>query len=97
VDGQTSATANLTVGVGSEILSKWYVDPTNVISVAGYALMNARIVYRIRFSGLGLEATLAARNIFNKEYIAFTEPDPDGNSYQPAAQREVFTGFRITR
>ena len=28
-------------------------------------------------------------------YIAFTEPDPDGNSYQPGPMGEVFISARI--
>jgi hypothetical protein len=36
------------------------------------------------------------KNIFNVNYIAFTEPDPDGNSYQPAAGREVFIGIKTS-
>jgi hypothetical protein len=38
---------------------------------------------------------LFGRNLGNKEYIAFTEPDPDGNSYQPAPERELFLQVRI--
>jgi len=34
-------------------------------------------------------------NAGNVEYIAFTEPDPDGNSYQPGPTREVFAGVRL--
>jgi len=30
------------------------------------------------------------RNIFDKTYMAFTEPDPDGNSYQPGPGYEIF-------
>jgi len=28
-------------------------------------------------------------------YVAFTEPDPDGNSYQPGAVQECFVGLRV--
>ena len=41
------------------------------------------------------EVTLAVRNATDVEYIAFTEPDPDGNSYQPAPTREIFGGVHI--
>ena len=39
-----------------------------------------------------LEAFVAGRNVTGVEYIAFTEPDPDGNSYQPGPTRELFAG-----
>jgi len=31
------------------------------------------------------------------QYIAFTEPDPDGNSYQPGPEREFFVGVRVNQ
>jgi hypothetical protein len=27
--------------------------------------------------------------------MAFTEPDPDGNSYHPGTTREAFVGFKV--
>ena len=39
--------------------------------------------------------TLLGKNLTGKEYIAFTEPDPDGNSYQPEPGRQVFAGVRL--
>jgi len=96
-DGQYAPTRNLTLGLSAQLLSAWYVDPSNAAKVDGYALMHARIAYRLRLGGAGVEVTGAVRNIFAKQYIAFTEPDPDGNSYQPAAEREVFVGLRFTR
>ena len=40
------------------------------------------------------EVSLQGRNIFGVEYYGFTEPDPDGNSYQPAATAEWTIGLR---
>jgi iron complex outermembrane receptor protein len=94
VDAQLTL-GDVTLGVGTQALSKWFVDPSNVASVAGYALLNARVGYRLVLSGTDAELTLAVRNILAKEYIAFSEPDPDGNSYQPGARREVFVGLRV--
>ena len=96
-DGQVTIARNVTVGVSGEWLSRWYVDPSNATSVDGYVLMHARLGYRFTVGGTDLETTFAVRNIFDKEYIAFTEPDPDGNSYQPAAVREFFVGMRVVR
>jgi outer membrane receptor protein involved in Fe transport len=44
------------------------------------------------YSGL---LSLQARNIGNVRYVAFTEPDSGGNSYQPGPGREIFGGLRI--
>ncbi len=95
VDGQLAATDKLTLGVSADLLSQWYVDPSNATSVDGYTLMHARSAYRLSLFGMNAEATVAIRNLFAKQYIAFTEPDPDGNSYQPAAEREFFVGLKI--
>jgi hypothetical protein len=38
---------------------------------------------------------LSGRNAFGKYYIAFTEPDPDGNSYQPGPMDEWFITARF--
>jgi outer membrane receptor protein involved in Fe transport len=81
--------------VSAEGLSRWYVDPGNAATVPGYALMHARMAWRVRLAGVGTELSVAVRNIFAKQYIAFSEPDPDGNSYQPAAEREIFAGLRL--
>jgi hypothetical protein len=32
---------------------------------------------------------ISGRNAFGKNYIAFTELDPGGNSYQPGAKEEM--------
>ncbi len=95
LDAQYGFAYGLTLGVSSELLDKWYVDPGNATTVPGYALLNARASYRLELSGAPAELTLAVRNFFAKRYIAFTEPDPDGNSYQPAAEREIFVGLSV--
>jgi len=88
-------TRHLTVGVSADALSRWYVDPGNVASVDGYTLFHARVAYRLRAAGTPVEASVSVRNIFGVKYMGFTEPDPDGNSYQPAAEREVFVGLKL--
>jgi iron complex outermembrane receptor protein len=95
VDAQYTFRNVVTLGAGTQALSKWYVDPSNTKSVAGYALLNARLAWKLHLSGTEADLMLSARNILGKKYIAFTEPDPDGNSYQPAAEREIFLGLRV--
>jgi len=96
-DARYTFGGRLTVGVSAELLSKWYVDASNATSVDGYTLLNARLAYRLPLRAPDLEVTGAVRNIFAKQYIGFTGPDPDGNSSQPAAEREVFIGLRLSR
>jgi iron complex outermembrane receptor protein len=96
-DAQYTIAHRLTLGATAQMLSKWYVDAGNATSVNGYTLLNARLAYRLPLGEVAPEATIAVRNIFAKQYIAFTEPDPDGNSYQPAAEREIFVGLRFSR
>jgi iron complex outermembrane recepter protein len=82
-------------GVGTEMVSSWFVDQTNEASTDGYALVNPRLSYRWKTGGTTAEIMLSVRNLFGTEYIAFTEPDPDGNSYQPGPTRQIFLGARI--
>ncbi len=73
-----------------------YVDPGNTMTADGFALFAPRVGYRWQGSGYQAEIMLQSRNVFGDEYIAFTEPDPDGNSYQPGPTRETFLGIRIS-
>jgi hypothetical protein len=43
-----------------------------------------------------MELIISGRNIFNVLYYGFTEPDPDGNSYQPAPTAEWSLGLRLS-
>jgi iron complex outermembrane receptor protein len=76
-------------------LSRAYVDATNVASIDGYSLLGARIGYRLRLGGREAELFASGRNLTGTEYIAFTEPDPDGNSYQPGPEAEYFGGVQL--
>lgn len=85
----------LSLGLGAQVQSRSYVDPTNVAYIGGYALWDARVGYSWQASRSRGEVYVAVTNAFGKKYIAFTEPDPDGNSYQPGPRRELFAGVRI--
>ncbi len=61
----------------------------------GYNLYNAQIIYKWNIKSLSGEISIAARNITGVNYIAFTEPDPDGNSYHPGPRREFFATMKI--
>ena len=83
----------LTVGIETTMQSDWQVDPENSATVAGFALWGARLAYRWRLAGWEGDVTVAGRNVFGASYMAFTEPDPDGNSYQPGPRQAVYAGI----
>jgi iron complex outermembrane recepter protein len=76
-------------------LSRAYVDATNATWIDGYTLLGLRLARRFTIGGRQVEAFVSGRNLADVEYIAFTEPDPDGNSYHPGPEREVFAGVRL--
>jgi hypothetical protein len=41
------------------------------------------------------ECSLFVRNLTAAKYMAFTEPDPDGNAYHPGPSREFFGNIKI--
>jgi len=92
IDLQYNIIPELYIGFGSEIYSRSYIDGANILaeSVPGFALFNARLGYVTNLFGYQCEASLNAKNIFNRKWVAFTEPDPGGNSYQPGAPFEIF-------
>jgi len=82
-------------GLGIDAVSKAYVDPTNRPYIDGYGLLNSRISKTFQTRSASGTIFAMGRNLTGKRYIAFTEPDPDGNSYQPGATREVFGGIQF--
>jgi iron complex outermembrane receptor protein len=100
-DAEYSLIPALKAGAGLDYVSGWYIDATNRIFENGYgrtdpyALVHVRLRYMFRFGGTPMELILSGRNIFNVLYYGFTEPDPDGNSYQPAPTAEWSLGLRL--
>lgn len=102
-----SINKNFTVSMATEYQSEWAIytdakayngelDPAIFRNWQdGFNLYHARIGYMWEIKGLKGEISLAARNITNADYMAFTEPDPDGNSYQPGPGREFFANIKI--
>ena len=98
---------HIKVSVGTEYQSKWAIytdakvyagklDPTVYKNwQSGFNLYNAEISYVWHFKGLNGEFSLSARNLTGETYMAFTEPDPDGNSYQPGPKQEYFGRLKI--
>ncbi len=98
---------NIKLSLGTEYQSRWAIytdskayngelDPAIYQNwQKGFNLYNVRISYQWNKWGLKGEFSLSTRNIFGAEYMAFTEPDPDGNSYQPGPGREFFGNINI--
>ena len=95
-DAEYIPVKHLRLGASVEYRSKWYVDPTNVPFCDGYTLLHARIAYQFISKGMrSAEIMISGTNLTDKKYIGFSEPDPDGNSYQPAPGRQYFAGLHV--
>ncbi len=96
-DAQYEIVPHLYVGLSTEVLSKAYIDGANVETeaVEGYALFNGRIVYDWSLSKFNGQISFNATNLGDKKYVAFSEPDPGGNAYQPGAGRQFFGNLKI--
>lgn len=87
----------LSLKLSSEYSSKWFIDGANLESEAAndYLLFNIRAAYKLNIGDISGEINITAKNITDKKYLGFTEPDPGGNAYQPASGREFFGGVKI--
>jgi len=92
IDLQYNILPSLYIGFGAEAYSRSYIDGANIVaeSVPGFALFNARLGYVTTLFGYDCVASVYAKNLFSRRWIAFTEPDPGGNSYEPGAPFEMF-------
>jgi iron complex outermembrane recepter protein len=95
------------IGFGVEYQSEWaiYTDAkayNNELDPAiyrnwqdGFTKLNAEVAFLWNFGMFNGEISLSVRNLTDEKYMAFTEPDPDGNSYQPGPGREFFGNLKI--
>lgn len=109
LDGEYKITPALSAGAALEYVSSWYLDSTNRVyefdaahfpgvlygKTDPYALVHVRLSYKFEVAGAPWEVILSGRNILGAEYYGFTEPDPDGNSYQPAPTAEWSIALRL--
>lgn len=95
LDGEMRLHGGFVAGLGAELVTRWAVDASERIWTDGYALLHPRLAYRWQGARLQGELVASIRNVTGVEYIAFTEPDPDGNSYQPAPTRQYFVGANL--
>jgi iron complex outermembrane receptor protein len=97
LDLEVRLARDLTLGVDTEMQSQWELDTQNSAHVPGFALWNAGLEQRWRAGGLAGAVAIGARNVFGASYMAYTEPDPDGNSYQPGPKQEYFARLSLSR
>ena len=95
------------LSLATEYQSKWaiYTDPkayNGEMDPAiyqnwqeGFNLFHARISYNFNIGKVKGECSIFVRNITGAKYMAFTEPDPDGNAYHPGPAREFFGNIKI--
>lgn len=82
-------------GVIAEAVSRTWVDQPNTMSAAGYCIVSPRLGFRWKDQDYRAEIVAHVRNALGTKYIAFTEPDPDGNSFQPGPTTEAFVTARL--
>jgi iron complex outermembrane receptor protein len=102
-----SITKKFKVSLSTEFQSKWavYTDPNAYNDLLdptlyqnwqdGFNLFHARLSYDLKLGKVKGECSLYVRNLFGTDYMAFTEPDPDGNAYHPGPGREIFANIKI--
>jgi iron complex outermembrane receptor protein len=95
VDALVQLPRRFNVSVKSLSFSKAYIDPTNSTWINSYTLLGARLSKDWQYKNLWGSFFVTGANLTNTNYIAFTEPDPDGNSYQPGPGREIFGGIEF--
>jgi iron complex outermembrane receptor protein len=95
------------LSLATEYQSKWaiYTDPkayNGELDPAiyqnwqeGFNLFHARVSYSLNIGKINGECSIFIRNLTASKYMAFTEPDPDGNAYHPGPAREFFGNIKI--
>ncbi len=98
LDVQYEPVKDVIIGANMEMQSKWtiYADSAHQnLFQDGYHIFSARLGYNFMLFNMHFNATFYVKNIGDVIYMGFTEPDPDGNCYQPAPGREYFLDLRI--
>jgi iron complex outermembrane recepter protein len=95
--GRLVIVPGISLSLTVQTMSKWYIDGANLESEAakGFTLLGGMIAYRWDLGGTSGVLSIQTRNLGNVRYIAFTEPDPGGNSYQPGPGREFFVKLSV--
>jgi hypothetical protein len=96
-----SPVVNIQISLGSWHQSKWAIytdakayngelDPAIYQNWQdGFNLFNTRISCTWNLWDLNGDRSIFVRNFTGEKYMAFTEPDPDGNSYHPRTTKRI--------
>ena len=99
--------SRIELSLATEYQSQWavYTDPKAYYGQLdpaifqnwqeGFNLFHARVSYKFNIGKIKGECRLFVRNLTAAGYMAFTEPDPDGNAYHPGPGREFFGNIKI--
>ncbi len=99
--------SRIELSLATEYQSQWavYTDPKAYYGQLdpaifqnwqeGFNLFHARVSYKLNIGKIKGECSLFVRNLTDAGYMAFTEPDPDGNAYHPGPGREFFGNIKI--
>lgn len=99
--------AGFTFSFAAEYQSEWaiYTDPYAYYGKLdpsvyqnwqkGFKLFHIRIGYTVHIGKVKEDCSIFVRNLTGAKYMAFTEPDPDGNAYHPGPGREFFGNIKI--
>ncbi len=98
IDLEYQIVNNLKVGFSSETQSQWFIYTDKVhkdVSQEGFTLLNCRITYDMKLFWTKTQIGVYGKNLADAKWMGFTEPDPDGNCYQPGAGREFFGSLKV--
>lgn len=76
------------------IVSNVYADNANDERVSGYGVLNARVGTEHRWQRGRVETFVAVNNITNQEYFSNVRVNAGDNFFEPAPERNFFTGVR---
>lgn len=96
LDANVSLPRGFALSLGTRMQSDWPLDTANSTDVPGYSLWDAGVSWRGVAGGAHVAAAIGGHNLFGASYMAYTEPDPDGNSYQPAPKQEVYARVSVS-
>ncbi len=98
---------NIEITLGTEVQSKWAIytdakayhgelDPAVFQNwQKGFNLYHAKVSYLWKLKAVSGVLSFSARNFTGTRYMAFTEPDPDGNAYHPGPRQEFFGSVTV--
>jgi len=83
--------------VDSLLVSSVYADDESEERVAGYAVVNTRLGRTMQLGGAELETFVALNNLLDKDYFSNIRVNANfGRYFEPAPERNLYAGLRLT-